>query len=91
MAAQKQNPEKLFVRVHTRNGIIINEEVRSVSSVNDTGVFDVLREHAQFITKIKENIKVTKLDGTNVVIPVGDAIMRVKAELVEVFLGIKAA
>lgn len=90
MPAQVDKPERLYLTIHTRNGDILNEEVQSVSSVNDTGKFDVLREHSQFITKIKDNVNVVKIDGTDLVIPVEDAIMRVKGEMVEVFLGIKS-
>lgn len=81
---------RLFLKINTRNGVIFNEEVRSASSVNDKGVFDVLIEHAQFISKIKKHVKVIRLDGTDIVIPVGDAIMRVKGQQIEVFLGIKS-
>lgn len=83
-------PRKLFLKVHTRKGIILDEEVKSISSVNDKGKFDVLQQHAQFISKIKDHIRFVKLNGEDLIIPVGDAIMRVKGVEVEVFLGIKA-
>lgn len=87
---QNNSNEKLYLKIYTRRGIIMNEEVTSVSSTNDTGYFDVLREHAQFISKIKKSLDIVKLDGTGVSVPVGDAIMRVKGNYVEVFLGIKS-
>jgi len=91
MPAQTNIPERLYLKVYTRKGIIFDEEVKSVTSYNDTGKFDVLQMHTQFISKIKQSISIDKVDGSNIVYPVGDAIMRVKGEQVEVFLGIKTA
>lgn len=80
---------RLFLRVLTRSGALFDGEVDSVSSVNQKGAFDVLRRHSQFISIIKDKIVIRMLDGTKREIPVDNAVMRVKGELVQVFLGIK--
>jgi len=80
---------KLFLKVITRQGILFDGEIKSVSSTNEAGNFDVLRKHAQFISIIKNKIVIRKLDDTVNEIPVDNAIMRVKGEQVQVFLGIK--
>jgi F0F1-type ATP synthase epsilon subunit len=80
---------RLFLKVITRQGELFDGEVKSLSSSNAEGVFDVLREHTQFISIIKEKLTIRKLDNSVQEIPVDNAIMRVKGELVQVFLGIK--
>ena len=80
---------RLFLKVITRQGELFDGEVKSLSSSNAEGVFDVLREHTQFISIIKEKLTIRKLDNSVQYIPVDNAIMRVKGELVQVFLGIK--
>lgn len=88
MAADALAP-RLFLKVITRQGVLFDAEVDSVSSVNNRGPFDVLRQHAQFITIIKDKVTIRKLDNTIQEIPVDNAVMRVKGELVQVFLGVK--
>lgn len=80
---------KLYLKILTRKGTIFNQEIESLTSYNDTGRFDVLREHAQFISIIKNKVIARLKDGKDQQIPVDNAIMRVKGEVVEVFLGIK--
>lgn len=88
MAADTKEP-KLFLKVITRQGILFDGEIKSVSSTNQAGNFDVLRKHAQFISIIKNKIVIRKIDDNVQEIPVDNAIMRVKGEQVQVFLGIK--
>lgn len=90
-AKPQERNRKLFLKIYTRKGVVFDDEIENLTSFNDTGEFDVLRQHAQFISKIKDRIRVFKLDGSDVVFPVGDAIMRVKGPQIEVFLGIKTA
>ncbi|OGM32100.1 hypothetical protein A2803_00860 [Candidatus Woesebacteria bacterium RIFCSPHIGHO2_01_FULL_44_21] len=80
---------KLFLKVITRQGVLFDGEVSSVSSINKEGPFDVLRRHTQFISIIKNKLTIRKLDNKIQEIPVDNAVMRVKNELVQVFLGIK--
>lgn len=90
-AQNNKSDKKLFLKIYTRKGVIFDDEIETLTSFNDTGEFDVLKRHTQFISKIKNSIKVFKVDGTDIVFPVGDAIMRVKGNQIEVFLGIKTA
>jgi len=86
MASQKK---KLYLTIRTRRGVMYDGEVQSITSFNDKGEFDVLREHTQFISIIKNRVVITQLDGEEREFPVDNAIMRVKREYVEVFLGVK--
>ena len=80
---------KLILTVLTRRGVIFDQEVESITSYNDTGRFDVLPEHSQFISIVKNKIVARLKDGRDQQIPVDNAIMRVKGVKVEVFLGVK--
>ncbi len=80
---------RLFLTILTRQGILFDSEVESVSSTNEEGRFDVLREHTQFISIVKDKITIRLLDGKIQEVPVDNAVMRVKAGKIQVFLGIK--
>jgi len=80
---------RLFLKVLTRRGPSFDAEVASITGFNDTGEFDVLPEHAQFISLIKDKLVVRLLDGKTQEIPVDNAIMRVQGENILVFVGIK--
>lgn len=79
----------LRLKIITRQGTLFDNEVRSVSSRNDEGPFDVLQKHTQFISIIKDKITIRLTDGKVQEVPVDNGVMRVKGELVQVFLGIK--
>ena len=86
MAADVQ---RLFLKVITRKGVAFNAEVDSITGQNNKGDFDVLRQHSQFISLIKNKLIVRLLDHKIQEIPVDNAVMRVKGDNVEVFVGIK--
>lgn len=79
----------LQLKIITRQGTLFDNEVRSISSKNDQGQFDVLQKHTQFISIIKDKITIRLTDGRVQEVPVDNGVMRVKGELVQVFLGIK--
>lgn len=83
------NIQRIFLKVYTRQGITFNSEVNSITGYNDKGTFDVLKQHAQFISLVKKVLIVRLLDNKVQEIPVDNSIMRVKSETVEVFIGIK--
>ena len=72
------DPYKIHVMIRNRRQVLIDEDVKAVTSKNDTGVFDVLPEHANFITTIKDSVTIHKLDGTEVKIEASNGVMKVK-------------
>lgn len=86
---QPNEPPRLFLKILTRQGILFDSEVDSVSSTNSEGKFDVLRQHTQFISIIKDKITIRTLDGKVQELAVDNAVMRVKDGQIQVFLGIK--
>ena len=80
---------KLLLTVRNREQVLINEEVKSISSFNDKGVFDVLPEHTNFISLIHRFIAIRRLNGETLQIRLENGIMRVYREKIDVFLGLK--
>lgn len=82
-------PDPRFIlTVRSRQEILYDGEVISVSSVNERGPFDVLRQHAQFISLITDDLVIRKPDGTTQVIALNNGIMRVRENSIEVYIGI---
>lgn len=61
---------------------------KAVSSFNDIGPFDVLGRHENFISTIKNSLRVTLQNGEKREYKIGNGIMRVNNNIVQVFLGI---
>lgn len=74
--------------VLTRQAVLFEGEVRTISSVNDKGIFDVLEQHTSFISLIKDKIVIHTLDGKEQEMKIQDGIMRVYKNEVSVFLGL---
>lgn len=80
---------KIKIKVQNQKGITWEGEGDSCSMVNDLGPFDILGEHTQFVTPIKD--KITVRDNDKVVWEMTlpeSALCRVKADSVEIWLGI---
>ena len=77
----------LFVR--SREGIVYKGEVDSITSFNEEGEFDVLAQHANFISLIQKALIIRDLSGKVKKIDVSNALMRVRKNYVEVYLGVE--
>jgi F0F1-type ATP synthase epsilon subunit len=71
-----------------RDHIVFEGMVVAVSSVNDKGPFDVLEQHAQFISLIKDVLKWQAVEGNWQEMAVSTGIIRVFKDKVTVFLGV---
>lgn len=67
------------VTVRSPENTIWSGEATSVSSENSAGSFDILAEHANFITMLKKDAQLTvvKSDGLKERIPASEAILAV--------------
>lgn len=79
----------LFVTIHDRNGAVFEGNAVTLSSYNQKGKFDVLKEHANFITLIQQEIIIIKPDGSQKKVTVGNGVMRVVGNTVDIYLGVK--
>ncbi|KKR85805.1 MAG: hypothetical protein UU32_C0034G0005 [Candidatus Woesebacteria bacterium GW2011_GWB1_41_10] len=80
--------KKLQVKISDRERTIFEGEAFAVSSKNMVGPFDVLGEHANFVTTIIESVEVHKSESGKVRFDMERGILRVKENLVEIFAGI---
>ena len=58
----------------------------SLTSLNDTGEFDILSEHANFISLIKKYVIIDKGLTSEQKLVVSNGVLRVKENKVEIFL-----
>lgn len=79
---------KLSVVVKSRREVHYDGKAISLTSNNETGVFDVLPQHANFITMIKDFIEIYKSEKDIKTIKIKRGIMRVYNGNVEVYLTI---
>lgn len=81
--------QALYLKVRNREILIFDGPVKSVTSFNDKGVFDVLPQHTNFISLVGRFLSFRDFAGEKREIKLDSAIMRVYSNKIEVFLGIK--
>lgn len=79
----------LRVVVKDRNKVLYDGGATSLSSKNSKGVFDILHNHANFISLINETLLIKKPDGTSQEIPMNNAIIKAKENVIEIYVGVK--
>lgn len=79
----------LQVVIRDRKGVAWEGEAIVVSSINSVGPFDVLPQHSNFISIIKNRIVVTKPDKSKQEFNVGSGVMQVRENKVMIYLGVK--
>ncbi len=75
--------------VRDRQGIKFDGKAKAVTAFNDTGKFDILPHHANFITILRKKMTIHKSDGNIDEFNVENGIMRVTGDKIDVYLGVK--
>jgi F0F1-type ATP synthase epsilon subunit len=83
---QSLSVEKIRVTVRNRTKVLFDEYVKSVSSKNDTGVFDILPEHSNFISLITSPITIRTIDGHKQEITFNNGLIKVKDNAVHCYV-----
>ncbi|KKQ51419.1 hypothetical protein A2865_02790 [Candidatus Woesebacteria bacterium RIFCSPHIGHO2_01_FULL_39_17] len=82
--------EKFHLKIQSKEGIIYEGEVESITSYNAVGKFDVLAEHANFISLINKGLIIgSESKGSLKKIDFNHALLRVRGNQVEVYVGIE--
>ncbi|OGZ54289.1 MAG: hypothetical protein A3H64_02215 [Candidatus Ryanbacteria bacterium RIFCSPLOWO2_02_FULL_45_11c] len=81
--------QTLTVIVRGRNVEYYNGKAKAVSSTNNKGVFDILPRHTHFISLIQNGITIHKTDASTQDIKFSNAILKVKDDIVEVYIGME--
>lgn len=84
--SQEISNEELNVVVRSRSKTYFQGKAKVVSSNNDTGVFDVLPEHANFITLVDKFVVVTLARGDEQKFDIDKGVMRVLENKVDIYL-----
>lgn len=79
----------LVLKVQTRQDVLYQGEIDSLTSVNQKGKFDILRKHANFISLIKDYILIRDLKGKDYRLNIGQGLMKVLDNQINIYLGIK--
>ena len=82
--------QTIDICIKTAESTLFEGQGISLSSVNDTGPFDILPYHENFISLIQERVTITKGDGKQIVFPVtSKGIIRVGSNKATIFLGVE--
>lgn len=78
----------MHIKVYSPFRVYFDEQARSISAENDTGAFDILPHHHNFITLLRPGeLSIQTLHGEQR-IRISGGIMHVKADQVIVFLDV---
>lgn len=85
------NSSKFHLKVQSREGVLFDGEVSSLTSYNEKGKFDVLALHTNFISLVQKKLEIRDSEDLNKTkeIKFENALLRVKDNNVEVYLGIE--
>lgn len=85
----KEERKIIHVKVHAPYKTYFDGEATSISAKNDTGDFDILGKHYNFISILAEgDIVIRKSDGEKETISITQGVMHVKENQVIVFLDV---
>lgn len=84
-----QQKKQFYVKITNPEGLVYGGNAISLSSTNDTGPFDVLYLHTNFITIIKEKLTLRVSDGTTKEYKLDTGILRTMGDVVDIYLGIE--
>ncbi|MBP7807122.1 hypothetical protein KA047_01355 [Candidatus Saccharibacteria bacterium] len=76
------------VKVYSPYKVYFNDKALSISAVNDTGPFDILRGHHNFLCLLSPGELLIKQDDADQRIRISRGIMHVKQDSVTVFLDV---
>ena len=82
------NTDNFHLLVRSRQGVLYEGEVSSISSYNEDGIFDILPEHANFISLIQKSLVIRDLVNNVREFNVTTALLRNRNNKVEVYLGV---
>lgn len=87
--SERLEGKTMHVKVYAPFKVYFDGEAESISAVNDTGPFDILPKHHNFMTLVSSGDVIVRTAGGNEEkIPINRGIMHVKADEIVVFLDV---
>lgn len=87
-SSQAGDGVNMHVKVYAPFKIYFDGDAQSISAINDTGPFDILPKHHNFMTLINPGDVIVRSEKGEEKIPIQRGIMHVKADEVVVFLDV---
>ncbi len=81
-------PRNLTVTIHDLSKVVFEGEVYAVSSTNESGPFDILSAHTNFITLIRDYIVLTLPDKQKKELKIDVGVLKNLGNHIEIYLGI---
>ncbi len=76
------------LKIVAKDGILFEGDIKSLTSYNDKGRFDILAFHANFISIIYKSIKIVDTKGNSKEMTIEKALLRNRQNNLEIYLGI---
>lgn len=87
---RNESKKTIHLTVRNRIQILFNDEVKSVTSKNDTGIFDILPEHSNFISLVSSPLIIRKPNGEKKEITFTNGLLKVKDSNVHCYVDLLA-
>ena len=87
-ASKAGDGKNMHVKVYAPFKVYFDGDAQSISAINDTGPFDILPKHHNFMTLINAGDVVVRSEKGEEKIPIQRGIMHVKADEVVEFLDV---
>jgi len=78
----------ILVTVRNREKILFQDKIKAMTSFNEVGPFDVLPEHANFISLIKKTLVLHKESGQKEELQIDDGVLKVYENEVRIYIGV---
>lgn len=76
------------LKIISKSGVLFDDDIKSLTSYNDHGRFDVLASHANFISIIYKKIIIMEANGIKKEMEIERALLKNKQNSLEIYLGI---
>lgn len=83
------NTSNLSVVIRNKDKILYNGQVYAISAINDNGPFDILDQHENFISLIKNKIIIHTTPRETMEIQIENGIIRVYEDKVHIYVNFK--
>ncbi len=84
-------PQQLKVSIRNRRKVLYEGQVRALSSVNSVGDFDVLPQHANFVSLIQDKVVVNKGSAQEKSFEIESGLINVDEDGCTVYVGVGKA
>ena len=86
--AVKDMPSTMRVKIYSPFKVYFDQDAQSISAVNNTGPFDILPQHHNFMTLLNPCDIIVRAGNAEQKIRISRGVMHVKADKVIVFLDV---